>query len=116
MGKDDFCFLIQRREDGDGLEFEFPEDEDRALAAWKLSEYTEHTKYELNGNRGYFRDIFLGTTSWKLYSFGFHDDMILELIFKESKHGQYENRRRLRSDKFKMIVIEGKSARIVIGD
>ena len=109
-----FCFLIEKREDGDGLEFKFPDDDDRASAAWKLSGYAENVKFEADGNRGYFRDIFLGTTSWRLYSFGFHDDMILELIFRESRDGQYENRLRIRSDKFKMIVIEGKRASIEI--
>ncbi|MBR2587501.1 hypothetical protein IKE71_04000 [Candidatus Saccharibacteria bacterium] len=110
----DFCFLIEKDEREEGLVIKYPED-DPVEGASKLADLAEYTRALSGNNWGSLRNTFLGTTNWKLYKFGFHDDMVLELVFRDRIDKRFTERIRIRSERFKMIVIEGKSARVIVG-
>ena len=74
------------------LKFEFPEEEDRALACFRLAEYAledaRNEKYK--GDVGYIRNLFLGAAHKKLFRIWLEPDELICLTFRSPDYPKDE--------------------------
>lgn len=76
--------VLTRDKETDALRFEFPEEEDRALACFKLAEYAleDERNKKYKGDIGYIRNLFLGVTYKQLYRVWFEPDELMCFSFR----------------------------------
>ena len=102
--------VIHDKENGE-LKFDFPEEEDRAVACFRLAqialENKENAEYRAGDGVGHLRNLFLGSTASRLYDVSIRPNETIRFVFRNREFAQDEEivvlRRRTES---MMFVIE----------
>ena len=76
--------VLAKDEETGFLKFEFPEEEDRALACFRLAEFAleDERNKVYRGDIGYLRNLFLGSAYKQLYKVWFEPDELMCFSFK----------------------------------
>lgn len=76
--------VLERDKETGELKFNFPEEDDRALACFRLAQYAleDERNAGYKGDIGYIRNLFLGVTYKKLHRVWFEPDENMAFIFR----------------------------------
>ncbi|MBR3319805.1 hypothetical protein IKG20_00665 [Candidatus Saccharibacteria bacterium] len=84
----EFKVVLTRDRDNNWMNFEFPDEPDRAVACFKLAKFASGEWVGYPGHEtdtGYLRDLFFGTTMWHLYEIRTYASRPMTFVFREKE-------------------------------